>query len=66
MTDIDVHLSGDERTFLVRLLETAAGETRVEIRHTDSSPPFKEGLENEYDLIRGILDRLRREGTVAR
>ncbi len=66
MAETDVHLSGEERAFLIRLLETAEGETRVEIRHTDSSPAFKEGLEGEYELIRGLLDRLRRDGTGGR
>ncbi len=60
MSETQVTLATDEKRFLVRVLETTLGETRVEAHHTHFSPEFREELLKEEKLIRGLLEKLRK------
>jgi hypothetical protein len=59
MGEIQLLLSPQERDELVRLLETALGDTRVELHHTDFSPDYKDKVKEEEGLIRSLLNKLR-------
>jgi hypothetical protein len=52
-----VALTQDERTYLVRVLQNAIGETRVEA-HRTHTPQFREQVLNEEKLIRNLLSKL--------
>jgi len=60
MTTTDISLSQDELALLMRMLETALGETRVELHHTHFSPAFRQEVKEEAELLRGLLERLRK------
>jgi hypothetical protein len=62
MTTTDLSLTPDERALLLRLLETALGETRVELHRTHFSPEFRKEVKEEVELLRGMLERLRNAG----
>jgi hypothetical protein len=47
-----------ERDLLVRLLEAALGDTRVEVRRT-TTPEFHDQLRDEEELIGNLLSRVR-------
>ncbi|MFO0888548.1 MAG: hypothetical protein U0790_05300 [Isosphaeraceae bacterium] len=58
-TEMPLHsfmINEDERGELVRLLEQALGETRVEI-HRTHTPEFRERVIGEQALLRGLLDK---------
>jgi hypothetical protein len=59
MAVVNLSLTPEERALLVRLLEIALGETRVELRHTHYSPAFREEVKHEEDLIRDLLQKVR-------
>lgn len=59
MSTTSLSLNPDEVNWLLRQLETALGETRVELHHTHSSPAFRQDVKDESALIRGLLERLR-------
>ncbi len=62
MTAGNFNLSADERSLLVRLLETALGDTRVELHHTHYSPEFREQVKREEGVIRSLLEKLKAPG----
>ena len=49
-------ISEEERAELIRLLETALGENRVEI-HRTHTPEYRERVLGEQSLLRGLLDK---------
>jgi hypothetical protein len=53
-----VNLTAEEQALLVRLLEGALGETRVEVHRTHFSPDFREALKQEEARIRALLAKL--------
>jgi hypothetical protein len=42
MEDFTLRLTAEEQTALIRILDTALGESRVEARRTHFSPAFRE------------------------
>lgn len=51
-----VNISEEERAELIRLLESAVGENRVEI-HRTHTPDYRERVLDEQTLLRGLLDK---------
>jgi hypothetical protein len=63
MTTTDITLSPDELALLLRLLETELGETLVELHHTRFSPEFRQQVKDEAEILRGLLEQLRKAAT---
>jgi hypothetical protein len=59
MNTVQVTLSAEEHDLLLRLLQTALGDTRVEVHHTHYSPSFREGVKHEEALIRSLLEKIK-------
>jgi hypothetical protein len=59
MADFHLVLNEQERGELLRLLEQALGDTRVEV-HRTHAPGYREEVQREEEVIRGLLDKLRR------
>lgn len=59
MVATELPLTPEEKTLMVRLLETALGETRVEVHRTHFSPEFREEVKRQESLIRGLLLKVR-------
>ena len=49
-------IAEEERAELIRLLETALGENRVEV-HRTHTPEYRERVLGEQSLLRGLLDK---------
>ena len=49
-------ISEEERAELIRLLESAVEENRVEI-HRTHTPDYRERVQGEQALLRGLLDK---------
>ena len=49
-------VSEEERTELIRLLEQACGESRIEM-HRTHTPAYRDRVSGEQALLRGLLDR---------
>ena len=59
MNEILLRLSQEERNMLSRLLETALGESRVEVHHTHFSPAFRQQVLDEESGISKLLAKLK-------
>lgn len=59
MTDVQLTLSAEERDALLRLVETALSEKRVEVRRTEFSFRYREDLQHEGAVLAGLLEKLR-------
>jgi hypothetical protein len=59
-TDSQLALTAQEREFLTGLLETALGETRVEV-HRTHTPDYREQVLGQEELIRQLLQKVRSE-----
>ena len=59
MNEFLLRLSQDERNMLSRLLETALGESRVEVHHTHFSPAFRQQVLDEESGISRLLAKLK-------
>ena len=59
MAATNLTFSPEEQNLMVRLLESALGETRVEVHRTHYSPDFRDELKREEQLLRGLLAKLR-------
>ncbi len=57
MSDMNVTLSTDEMAMLKRLVETALGETRVEVHRTHFTPELRDELKQEEQMLRGLLEK---------
>lgn len=55
---MEFEFSPEERELLVRLLESALGEMRVEVRHTETAE-YRERLRLEETRLKALLERLR-------
>jgi hypothetical protein len=58
MGAVNLSLTPEEHALLVQLLETALGETRVEVHRTHTSPDFRDFVKHQEQLLRGLLRRL--------
>jgi hypothetical protein len=59
MTEPALTLTEEDRTFLAALLEQALHDKKIEEHRTDSIE-FKEHVEHEVALLRGLVDKVRR------
>jgi hypothetical protein len=57
MAETSMNLTGEEREYLVRLLNTALKELRVE-EHRTRTPSFREHMLNDEKIIAGLLGKL--------
>jgi hypothetical protein len=55
---MQLDISSDDRDILIRLVERALSDTRVEVRRT-TTPEFHDRLEAEERELAGLLVRLR-------
>ncbi len=56
-------LTANEHVTLVRVVEVALGESRIEARRTHFSPEFREQVLAEESLLAGLLKKLREPAT---
>jgi hypothetical protein len=61
MAELTLVLNEPERRELLRLLNQALGDTRVEVHHTHT-PGYREIVQQEEAVIRGLLEKLRGPG----
>lgn len=54
---VSTTLTLDELALIIRLLKTELGETRVELRHTQS-PEYRELVRHEVGDVRALLVKL--------
>ena len=59
MAAVTLSVTDEERTLLQHLLETALGETRVEVHHTHYSPDFRDKLKKDESLLRNLLAKVK-------
>jgi hypothetical protein len=57
--ELTLTVSAEEQAELLRLLEQALGDTRVEVHHTHT-PDYRDHVLHQERLIRGLLDKVRR------
>ena len=57
MAEASMNLTGEEREYLVRLLNTALKELRVE-EHRTRTPSCREHMLNDEKIIAGLLGKL--------
>ncbi|HXY36420.1 MAG TPA: hypothetical protein VEI07_19445 [Planctomycetaceae bacterium] len=57
MANIQITLTPEERQYLLRILENAIGESRVEA-HRTHTPEFRERVHEEQTLLRGLVSKL--------
>jgi hypothetical protein len=57
MAGMQITLTSEEKDYLVRTLQNAMGETRVEV-HRTHSPEFRERVLEEEKLVRTLLAKL--------
>ena len=55
---MQLDISAEERELLVRLVERALEDTRVEVRRT-ATPDFHDRLQAEERMLESVLGRLR-------
>lgn len=60
MAEIALTLTTNEQATLVRVVEAALGESRVEARRTHYSPEFRDKVLAEESLLAGLLKKLQR------
>jgi hypothetical protein len=61
MADFTLVLNERERQELLRLLEQSLKDTRVEV-HRTHTPGYRENVQLEEALLRGLLDKVRQCG----
>ncbi len=57
MAEIRITLTEEEKDYLLRFLQSAMGETRVEV-HRTHTPAFRETVLAEEKLLRGLIAKL--------
>lgn len=55
---MEIQLTPREQTLLIRMLETALADARVEAHRTHYSPEYRAEVLKEEDMIRGLLTKL--------
>ncbi len=63
MKEITLNLTATEQATLVRVLDAALGESRIEARRTHFSPEFRQQVLAEESLLAGLLKKLQRPET---
>ena len=63
MAEFNLVLNEQERAELLRILKNYLGETRVEVHHTHT-PAYRENVQREENVIRGLLERLQGEAAL--
>jgi len=58
MSEVHLVLSPNERELLVRLLEAAMKEKRIEVRRSEFSRDYRHEMEAEETQIHALLDKL--------
>jgi hypothetical protein len=58
MAELQLTLTSEERECLVRLLETALRDTRIE-EHRTRTPSYREHVLHQEDLLIALLGKLR-------
>jgi hypothetical protein len=58
MTEMQLMLTDEERTFLADLLETTLRDTLVE-EHRTRKPSYREVVLHQENLVAGLLSKLR-------
>jgi hypothetical protein len=58
MAELQLTLTSEERECLVRLLETALRDTRIE-EHRTRTPSYREHVLHQEDLLVALLGKLR-------
>jgi hypothetical protein len=64
MSELQLTLTAEERTFLAGLLETVLKDTRVE-EHRTRTPSYREEIVHREELITAVLGKLGRPAPVA-
>ena len=59
---ITLQLSGEERDELVRLIENALSDTKIELRRT-RKPDWRDELQQQEDVLASLLGRLKEKVT---
>jgi hypothetical protein len=59
MPDSQLTLTGEEREYLVRLIENALKGDRIEMAHTDTRA-YKDQIKSEIALVESLLAKLRK------
>lgn len=54
---MEVTITEPERAILLRILNTAVGEVRSQVRRTHD-PEWHDGLKEEESLMKGLLEKL--------
>jgi hypothetical protein len=57
MSDSQIEITAEERTFLIEFLQTALKEARIE-EHRTRTPSFREHILHKEDLIAALLGKL--------
>jgi hypothetical protein len=57
MNEVQLALTSEEKDYLVRLLQSALKETRVEV-HRTHTPGFRESVLGEESLVRKLLAKV--------
>jgi hypothetical protein len=57
MAESSLMLTGEERDYLVKVLETMLKDTRIE-EHRTRTPSYREFVLNQEHLIEGLLAKL--------
>jgi DNA-binding MarR family transcriptional regulator len=65
MQAITVSLTPAERELLAEILEESLGNRRVEVRRTEFSTEFRQQLQQQEELVRGLLDKVSKAGATA-
>jgi hypothetical protein len=58
MNEVVLRLTEEEREVLRRLLDSALGESRVEVHRTHFSPGYREQVLEEESCIAGLLEKI--------
>jgi len=58
MSQVNLTLTNDERDYLVRMLQKALEDVRVEV-HRTHTPDFRAQVQNEEELVRGLLAKVK-------
>jgi hypothetical protein len=59
MTRVNLTLSAEEHALLLRMLEAARGDIRVEVHHSHFTPGFRDGLKHEESVLAELLEQVR-------
>jgi hypothetical protein len=58
MAEFNLSINERERIELLRILEQALGDTRVEVHHTHT-PAYREDVKREESILRALLEKVR-------